>query len=73
MTTCLRKSCSVGLMCMPFVNFCQVIKYNSIPLCVYGGIWNLIVSVPDHRLSFYFKLHSTHYTLLFRSPGSSVA
>ena len=53
MTTCLGKSCSFGLPGVPFVNWCQyVFSYFSFDL--EGRTWDLIVSVPDHCLPFYF-------------------
>ena len=52
MTTYLGKSCSFGLPRVPFVNSRQVM-YFVISLLVLR-IWDLIVSVPDHCLSFYF-------------------
>ena len=55
MTTCLGKSCSFGLPRVPFVNCCQFM-YLVISLFGFEGrMWDLIVSVPDHRLSFYFE------------------
>ena len=54
MTTCLGKSCSFGLPRVPSVNCCQFM-YLVISLLVFEGrMWDLIVSVPDHCLSFYF-------------------
>ena len=50
MTACLGKSCSFGLPRVPFVNCCQLM-YLVISILV---LWDLIVSVPDHCLSFYF-------------------
>ena len=47
MTTCVGKSCSFGLLCLSFVNV-----YQSV--CVFfpfgsdGGVWDLIVFIPDH-------------------------
>ena len=49
MTTCLGKSCSLGLPRVSFVNCCQ---FNYFPFGFEGRIWDLIVSVPDHCLSF---------------------
>ena len=48
MTTCLGRSCSFGLPCVPFVNRCPLM-HLVISLLV------LIVSVPDHCLSYYLK------------------
>ena len=53
MTTYLRKSCSFGLLRVPFVN-CRQFMYLVISLWFWGQMWDLIVSVPDHCLSFYF-------------------
>ena len=55
MTTCLGKSCSFGLPRVPFVNCCQFIIFSYSPFGFEGRIWDLIVSVPNHCLSFYFK------------------
>ena len=54
MTTYLGKRCSFGLPRVPFVN-CRQFMYLVISLFGFEGrIWDLIVSVPDHCLSFYF-------------------
>ena len=54
MTTYLGKSCSFGLPQVPFVN-CRQFMYLVISLLVSEGrMWDLIVSVPGHCLSFYF-------------------
>ena len=56
MTTYLGKSCSFCLPRVPFVN-CRQFMYLAISLFGFEGrIWDLIVSVPDHCLSFYFPL-----------------
>ena len=51
MITCLGKSCSSRLPRVPFVNCCQFMH-----LVISLFVWGLIVSVPDHCLSFYFSL-----------------
>ena len=54
MTTYLGKSSSFCLPRVPFVN-CRQFMYLVISLFGFEGrIWDLIVSVPDHCLSFYF-------------------
>ena len=54
MTTCLGKSCSFGLLRVPFLNCCQFL-YLVVSLFGFEGtMWDLIVIVPDHCLSFYF-------------------
>ena len=55
MTTCLGKSSSFGLPRVPFVNCCQFMYLVISLLVLRGRIWDLIVSVPDHFLSFYFS------------------
>ena len=54
MTTGLRKSFPFGLPRVPFVNCCQFIVFSYFPFSFEGRMWDLIVSVPDHCLSFYF-------------------
>ena len=55
MTTYLGKRCSFCLPRVPFVN-CRQFMYLVISLFGFEGrIWDLIVSVPDHCLSFYFR------------------
>ena len=56
MTTCLAKTCSFGLPRVPFVNCCQfmLLEFSYFPFGFEGRIWDLITSVPDHCLSFYF-------------------
>ena len=54
MTTYLGKSCSFGSPRVPFVNCCSYV-FSSFPFGSKGRIWDLIVSVPDHCLSFYFQ------------------
>ena len=54
MITYLGKRCSFCLPRVPFVN-CSQFMYLVISLFGFEGrIWDLIVSVPDHCLSFYF-------------------
>ena len=59
MTTCLGKSCSFGLPRVPFVNCCQFMYLVFFPFGFEGKMWDLIVSVPDHCLSFYFVIDLT--------------
>ena len=53
MTTYLGKSCSFGLPRVPFAN-CEIYVFSNFPFGFGGRMWDLIVSVPDHCLSFYF-------------------
>ena len=62
MTTYLGKSCSFCLPRVPFVN-CRQFMYLVISLFGFEGrIWDLIVSVPDHCLSFYYVSTKTKST-----------
>ena len=62
MTTYLVKSCSFGLPRVPFVN-CRQFMYLVISFFGFEGrMCDLIVSVPDHCLSFY--LSPSKYFLL---------
>ena len=56
MTTYLGKSCSFCLPRVPFVNLSSIYVFSYFPFGFEGRIWDLIVSVPDHCLSFYFTL-----------------
>ena len=69
MITCLGKSCSFGLPRVPFfLNFCQFM-YLVISLLVFEGrMWDLIVSVPDHCLSFYIFVLCFFFVLEFYGP-----
>ena len=63
MTICLGKSSSFGLPRVLFVNCCQFM-YLVISLFGFeGGMWDLIVSVPDHCLSFYFECRELLFEL----------
>ena len=62
MTTYLGKSCSFGLPRVLFVN-CR--KFTYLVISLFGferRMWDLIVSVPDHCLSFYFSIISACLT-----------
>ena len=58
MTTCLGKSCSFGLPAHTFRKLLSVYVFSYFPFRFEGRIWDLIVSVPDHCLSFYFVVSS---------------
>ena len=53
MTTCLGKSCSFGLPRV-FRKLLSVYVFSYFPFGFESRIWDLIVSVPVHCLSFYF-------------------
>ena len=53
MTTCLGKSCSFGLPRVPFRKLLSIYIFSCFPFGFEGRMWDLIVSVPDHCLSFY--------------------
>ena len=54
MTTCLKKSCSSGLLCVSFANVYQSMC-ASFPFCFEGQLCDLNLLVPDHFLSSYFS------------------
>ena len=62
MTTCLGKSFSFGLSRVPFVNCCHFVYLVISHFGLEDTIWDLIVSVPDHCLSFCFSrlIESAH-------------
>ena len=69
MTTCLGKSCTFGLPRVPLVNCCHYV-FSYFPFGFEGRMWDLIVSVPDHCLSFYFSwVFSFPYSNLYK-PSS---
>ena len=55
MTNGLGKSCSVGLPRVPF-KLLSIYVFSYFLIGFEGRIWDLIVSVPDHCLSFYFDV-----------------
>ena len=74
MTTYLRKSCSFGLPRVPFVNCRQFmyLLFSYFPFGFVGRMWDLIVSVPDHCLSFYFPSQAKA-VMMYRIVKSLVA
>ena len=66
MTTHFGKSCSFGLPRVPFVNCRQFIYF---PFGFVGRMWDLIVSVPDHCLSFYFSMKVLDTLILMSESG----
>ena len=57
MTTCLGKCCSFSFLCVSFVNVHEFLCVcASFPFGFEGGMWNLIVLIPDHCLSIYLPL-----------------
>ena len=55
MSTCLGKSCSFGLRkAHAFCKLLSIYVFSYFPFGFEGSIWDPIVSVPDHCLSFYF-------------------
>ena len=74
MTTYLGKSCSF----CAFRKLSSIYVFSYFPFGFEGRIWNLIVSVPDHCLSFYFSsftalLKAMHYGDLIHCKRHSPA
>ena len=57
MATYLGKSCSFGLPVGAFHKLLSIYVINYFPFGFEGNIWDLIVSVPDHCLSFYLVIY----------------
>ena len=59
MANCLGKGCSFGLLYVFFMNVYQFVSLllSLFILRVGCGMWDLIVSVPDHCLTINFNLH----------------
>ena len=55
MTICFGKSCSFGLLCMFSWTLINLLRASFLFGFV-GGIWDLIVLIPDHCLSIYLFL-----------------
>ena len=60
MTSCLGKNCSFSLLRVHFVKLLSMYVFSYFPFGSEGRIWDLIVSVPDHCLSFYFTIIKLH-------------
>ena len=72
MTTYLGKSCSFGFPRVPFINYPQFMYLVISFFGFKGRMWDLIVSVPDHCLSFYF--HQPHVVAIQETKiDSSIA
>ena len=52
MTSCLRKRCLFGLLCV-FIEKVYLFVCASFPFSFEGGIWDLIVLVPNHCLCYF--------------------
>ena len=72
MTTYLGKSCSFCLPRVPFVHCCQFMYLVISPFGFEGRIWDLIVSVPDHCLSFYWASAQPDQSLCYEDSEDSV-
>ena len=52
--SCLGKSCLLGILCIYYVHACALFPFG-----FEGWVWELIVLVLDHCLSFYFLYQSS--------------
>ena len=57
MTTCLGKSCLFEQLYVSFVGVGQILCVSSFPFRIEGGMWDVIVLIPDHCLSIYYDLY----------------
>ena len=55
MTTCFGKSCSFCFSASAFRKLSSIYVFSYFPFGFEGRIWDLIVSVPEHCLSFYLN------------------
>ena len=69
MITYLGNSCSFGLPRVPTVNCRQFMYLVIFPFGFEGRMWDQVVSVPDHCLSFYFILFFHDFIYVY-SPGA---
>ena len=58
MTTYLGKSCSFGFTASTFRKLPSIYVFSYFPFGFEGRMWDLIVSVPDHCLSFYLAFET---------------
>ena len=54
MTTCLGKSCLFGLLCVNVDQFGVCASTLSETFGFEGGVWGLVLLIPDHCISLYF-------------------
>ena len=60
MNTCLGKSCSFGLLCVSYVGVDHILCVSIFPFGIEGGMWDVIVLIPDHCLSIYLSFSQTN-------------
>ena len=65
MTTYLGKSCSFGLLRGAFRKLPSIYVFSYFPFGFEGRMWDLIVSIPDHCLSFYLTNLDNYLTYGF--------
>ena len=56
MTTCLGKELFIRLTARAFRKLLSIFVFSFSPFGFEGKKWDLIISVPDHCLSFYFVI-----------------
>ena len=62
MTTCLGKEMFIRFTARAFHKLLSIYVFSYFPFGFEGRMWDLIVSVPDHCISFYFTLLRTLQT-----------
>ena len=48
---------------MSFVGVCQIVCVSFFPFCIEGGMWDVIVVIPDHCLSIYFVVRLSKWDM----------
>ena len=56
MTTCLGKKLFIRFTARAFRQLLSIYVFSQFPFGFEGKMWDLIASVPDHCLSFYFAV-----------------
>ena len=73
MTICLGKELSIRFTARAFCKLLSIYVFSYFPFGFEGRIWDLIVSVPDHCLSFYFILKESGADPGFLNRGFKLA
>ena len=70
MTTCLGKKLFIRFTERAFRKLLSIYVFSYFPFGLEGRIWDLIVSVPDHCLSFYFLYQTNRISMALYNTGS---
>ena len=65
MTTCMGKELFIRFTARAFRKLLLIYVFSYFPFGFEGSMWDLIVSVPDHCLSFYFTVMCFHTPAMY--------